>query len=93
MNISALKNNVDPNSTQVTGSSTPNKKYSLDVTGPTEDLVYDQAGSTLYVGTATIGSQTSQPVWKIFRLLNGRLSYASNEYNQIWDNRSGLDYE
>jgi len=93
MNISALKNNVDPNSTQLTGSPAPDKKYALDVVEHTTDLIYEQVGSTLYVGTAAVGSQTSQAVWKIFRLLNGRLSYASNDYNQIWDNRSALDYE
>jgi len=60
----------------------------------TYDLIYSTSGTYTYVGSAIRGSITSEPVWKIFRFdsVAGRLSYASDTYNQIWDNRGSLTY-
>lgn len=61
---------------------------------PTEDLIYSENAGNLYVGTAPIGSLPSAAVWKIFRFnsSSGRISHASNSYNQIWNDRESLTY-
>jgi len=58
----------------------------------------DEVGLTTYVGKAAIGSLTSQPVWKIQRIVESaggdlEIKWADSAlYSQIWDNRASLSY-
>lgn len=63
-------------------------------TDTAEDLLFSENAGMLYVGVAQIGSLSSQNVWKIFRFNSstGRISYTSQFYDQIWDDRESLTY-
>ena len=60
---------------------------------------FDDAGSSIsYIGKATIGSATSDPVWQIQKMdeTGGDvvITWADGDdsFNNIWDNRSSLTY-
>ena len=68
-----------------------------------DDIMYkyieDIAGATYdYFGTASPGSLTSNPVWRIMRVnkVSGSFETAypdgRADFNQIWDNRTTLTY-
>lgn len=71
------------------------------VTQATEDLSlrFDQvvAGSTImYLGEGKFGALDSEPKWKIKKIETSgliiKITYASESFDQIWDNRMGLIY-
>ncbi|MCS6281444.1 MAG: hypothetical protein HUM72_12500 [Dolichospermum sp.] len=59
-------------------------------------LIVDQANSTtLYLGEGLYGALTSESKWKIKRidLSSGVvIKAASQDFDQIWDNRASLTY-
>jgi hypothetical protein len=59
-------------------------------------LIVDQASSTvIYLGEGLFGALTSEAKWKIKKidLSSGvRITSASEDFNQIWDNRAALTY-
>lgn len=61
-----------------------------------DELIFDQNTSTiLYLGTATFGALTSEARWKIKKIDTStgvRITLASDDFDQIWDNRVSLTY-
>lgn len=64
-------------------------------------IVDESTAGTTYVGRAIIGSATSDPVWRIQRIVEASsvttITYAGVDGNypserQIWDNRASLSY-
>lgn len=59
-------------------------------------LIVDQASSTvIYLGEGLFGALTSEAKWKIKKidLSSGVvITAASNDFDQIWDNRASLTY-
>jgi len=84
----------------VTGTTVGVKRY-LDVINLKKDeaLRIDEASSTVtYIGYAAVGSKTSDAVWKIKRITKSGtetiIEYAdgNSNYDNVWDNRTSLDY-
>ena len=74
-------------------------KFLKDDAPKEESLLVDEASATvLYVGVATLGTSTSDELWKIFKVeTTGSVTSilyanASLEYNSAWDDRASLSY-
>ena len=67
---------------------------SVEVVSPTLDLIYSENAGMTYVGEAEFSSSTASAVWRIFRFNSstGRISYASTQFNQVWNDRESLTY-
>lgn len=56
----------------------------------------DDQGDVSYYGEAEVGTLNSEALWRIKRvtLVGGVLTteWAGSQFNQIWDNRTGLTY-
>ena len=76
--------------------SASNTKIAVTNEEETLGLIVDQVDSvTIYIGEGLFSALTSEAKWKIKKidLSNGvRITAASNEFNQIWDNRASLTY-
>jgi hypothetical protein len=59
-------------------------------------LVVDQASSTvIYLGEGLFGALTSEAKWRISKIdlsTGVRIKLASEDFDQIWDNRTTLTY-
>lgn len=60
-------------------------------------LRFDQVSSSvLYLGEGTFGALDNEAKWKIKKIVitgnNVDIKNASNTYNQVWTNRTGLAY-
>lgn len=59
-------------------------------------LVVDQASSTvIYLAEGLFGALTSEAKWKISKIdlsTGVRIKLASEDFDQIWDNRTSLTY-
>jgi hypothetical protein len=77
-------------------SSGGNSKVAVVSEEDSQGLIVDQVSSTLiYLGEGLIGALTSEPKWKVKKidLSSGiRITCASSEFDNIWDNRSSLTY-
>ena len=71
------------------------------INGESEKLIKVDSTSTpntCYVGYAEIGALSSDAVWRIMQVVTAsgdvETSYAngSSDYENIWDNRTGLSY-
>lgn len=57
------------------------------------------SATTIYLGSAQVGSETSEAVWQIKEVTlsatGARIRYAGgvNTFTHIWDNRGALSYE
>lgn len=68
--------------------------------GPLGDLtVYvDEDGTSTYVGYAALSSSVSSPVWQIKKigeagtLTTVLFADGNNQFDNIWNNRTSLDY-
>lgn len=60
------------------------------------ELVVDQASSTvIYLGEGLFAALTSEPKWRISKIdlsTGVRIKLASEDFDQIWDNRATLTY-
>jgi hypothetical protein len=60
------------------------------------ELRVDVASSTIiYIGEASFSSSESSPFWKIKKIdtsFGVSIKLASNNYDQIWNNRAALTY-
>jgi hypothetical protein len=66
----------------------------IDETSP--ELRVDTASSTIiYMGEASFSSSESSPLWKIKKIDTSSgvsIKLASNNFDQIWNNRASLTY-
>ena len=71
-------------------------KVAVTLEDSSSGLIVDQATSTLiYLGEGLFGALTSEAKWKIKKidLSSGvRITSASTDFDQIWDNRASLTY-
>ena len=71
-------------------------KIAVTLEDSSSGLIVDQATSTtIYLGEGLFGALTSEAKWKIKKidLSSGvRITSASVDFNQIWDNRASLTY-
>lgn len=61
-------------------------------------LIDEASGNLTYLGRAKVGSNTSDPVWQIKRIIKegtvNSIQFADGDRNfdNVWDNRGGLTY-
>ena len=71
-------------------------KVAVTLEDSSSGLIVDQATSTtIYLGEGLFGALTSEAKWKIKKidLSSGvRITSASTDFDQIWDNRASLTY-
>lgn len=71
-------------------------KVAVTIEDSASGLIVDQVSSTLiYLGEGLFGALTSEAKWKIKKidLTSGvRITSASLDFDQIWDDRAGLTY-
>lgn len=71
-------------------------KVAVTIEDSASGLIVDQVSSTLiYLGEGLFGALTSEAKWKIKKidLTSGvRITSASLDFDQIWDDRVGLTY-
>ena len=71
-------------------------EYALKTVKPVLSLVLDESVTDiLYIGEASFGSLESGAVWLIKKvdLSSGvKITFASQEFNQVWDDRVSLTY-
>lgn len=85
----------------VTSSPLPGDKVGMDIVSNPPSIstrVDEPSSSVTYVGKAAISSDTSDPVWQIFKMtVSGTqtiITFAdgNNNFDNIWDNRASLTY-
>lgn len=78
--------NSDPSSSKVLDAAATHKP----------SLRFDEVGdSIMYLGTADFGADTSEAVWQIKKIDTSSgvaITSASENYDQVWDNRASLTY-
>jgi hypothetical protein len=73
-------------------------KTQLSVLEDVPNIIDESTEGTIYIGYAERGSTTSQPVWRIKKIItvNGitTIGYVSGKlnFNYIWDNRTTYTY-
>jgi hypothetical protein len=71
-------------------------KVAVTLEDSSSGLIVDQATSTtIYLGEGLFGALTSEAKWKIKKidLSSGvRITSASVDFDQVWDNRASLTY-
>jgi hypothetical protein len=73
-------------------------KTQLSVLEDVPNIIDESTEGTVYIGYAERGSTTSQPVWRIKKIItiNGitTIGYVSGKlnFNYIWDNRATYTY-
>lgn len=78
---------------------TANEEIAIRISSREDDaygLIVDEVSSTLiYLGEGLYGALTSEPKWRIKKIDTTTgvvIKAASEDFNQIWDDRAGLTY-
>ena len=73
------------------------KKVAVTLEDDVSPLRFDEVSSSeMYLATGLVAATNSEAKWKIQKItVSGTVTsikYASNDFDQIWDNRTGLSY-